>query len=374
MITADLEPARPRSQRLWPSLRTKETPLPLMTAARIHAVYRTCAIFILAGTAIQITGGDPPGPNRADEPRAQEWSQKKSEDFILTVATGWGKKHRCVTCHTNGLGLTALAGSKDSRYQDLRTFAQGYLERYLVDKEAPKGRRGAVEGMVMTTAMLTISDMKSTGKLSAITRKALGWSFEEMSPSGSWEDWLQCGWPPFEVDEHFGVAVMALALGHTPASYRRTSSARSGTRRLLNWMKKNPPVNLHQKGMRMWAGKHLKGVLTTKNRKRWIDDLLAAQRADGGLALRDLGPQWRRADGSELDDASDAYATAFALHTLRQAGMSAEEPQLERMASWLKREQRESGRWFTRSPHRDGKHYVSHAATSLAIMALRDKD
>ncbi|MAB78297.1 MAG: hypothetical protein CMJ89_02985 [Planctomycetes bacterium] len=321
--------------------------------------------------APQQARGARPDTNRADELRSTQWSLERAEDFALRVSTQWSQQRQCITCHTNGLGLAALAGSDDERYTELRSFAQGYLKRYVIDKESPKGSRGAVEGLVMTTAMLTISDMETTGDLTPVTRAGLRWCMEAISPSGAFEDWMQCGWPPFEVDEHFGVAVIALALGHAPARDRRTTTVRRGTKRLLAWMRKNEPINLHQKGMRLWAGNHLDGVLTTKERRRWIDDLLAVQREDGGVALRDLGENWRRADGSELEDSSDAYATAFTLHTLREAGVPSSRPELMKMGAWLKREQRESGRWFSRSPHHDGKHFISHAATLLAIMALR---
>jgi len=310
-------------------------------------------------------------PNRADEPRAKLWSFERGEDFAMQASIQWSEQRKCVTCHTNGLALVALAGSKDRRYEELRGFAQGYLKRFIIDGDGTTGRRGAVEGLVMTTAMLTISDMQTTGKLAPVTKAGLSWCLETLSTSGAFEGWLQCGWPPFEVDKHFGVAVFGLALGHAPVSDRRTESARRGIKRLLGWMRENQPINLHQKGMRLWAGSHLDGVLTAKARRLWIAELLAVQREDGGIALRDLGENWRRADGSELVNSSDSYATAFTLHVLREAGVPTSRPELKKMTAWLKRAQRESGRWFSRSPHHDGKHFISHAATCFAIMALR---
>ncbi len=322
------------------------------------------------GTAQQASS-DRLAPNRADEPRAKLWSLERGEDFALQASIQWSEQRKCITCHTNGLALAALAGSKDRRYQELRSFAQGYLKRFILDGEKSTGRRGAVEGLVMTTAMLTISDMETTGKLTPGTRAGLRWCLDALSTSGAFEGWLQCGWAPFEVDQHFGVAVLGLALGYAPVSDRQTESARRGIKRLLGWMRKNQPVNLHQKGMRLWAGSRLDGVLTAKARRLWIAELLAVQREDGGVALRDLGEDWRRADGSELSESSDAYATAFTLNALREAGLPTSRPELKKMAAWLKRAQRESGRWFSRSPHHDGKHYISHAATCFAVMALR---
>ena len=32
--------------------------------------------------------------------------------------------------------------------------------------------------------------------------------------------------------------------------------------------------------------------------------------------------------------------------------------------------QRESGRWFTRSLYKDSRHFLSHAGTNMAVLAL----
>ena len=41
---------------------------------------------------------------------------------------------------------------------------------------------------------------------------------------------------------------------------------------------------------------------------------------------------------------------------------------------WLRLNQREEGDWYTRSPRRDGKHYISRAATAFALMALKETE
>jgi squalene-hopene/tetraprenyl-beta-curcumene cyclase len=58
------------------------------------------------------------------------------------------------------------------------------------------------------------------------------------------------------------------------------------------------------------------------------------------------------------------------VYVLRQAGMQAPEEPLQRAVAWLKANQRESGRWFTRSLNNDKAHYITHAGTGFAVMAL----
>ena len=314
------------------------------------------------------------GPNTATEPRARTFSLRRAINFSDKVALRWEQKYSCVTCHTNGLYLIARTGlaKKDPPYRRARDFAQEYLDSYVVKKKRPSGQRGAVEGIVATTCFLTISDMQTTKRLGKTTRKALKQMWAVQDADGSWGDWLKCGWPPFESDDHFGVTLAAIAVGTTPASYRRTKEAKLGTRRLLKWLQTHPPKNLHHKGMMMWAGASLKGILDVPSRKRWTAELIARQRKDGGWRLADLGAgAWKRPKDVLTDLPSDAYATAFAVLILRKAGLPADEDQIIRGLAWLRQNQRESGRWFVRSPKRDGKHFISHAATMFSLMAFR---
>jgi hypothetical protein len=69
---------------------------------------------------------------------------------------------------------------------------------------------------------------------------------------------------------------------------------------------------------------------------------------------------------------SEAYPTAFAVYVLQQTGALADDAAVHEGVLWLREHQREGGDWFTRSPRRDGKHYISRAATAFALMALAE--
>jgi hypothetical protein len=84
-----------------------------------------------------------------------------------------------------------------------------------------------------------------------------------------------------------------------------------------------------------------------------------------------LVADWNRSDGLEQDPkTSDGYGTGFVVYVLRRAGLTADDARLQRGIAWLKANQRESGRWFTRSLNKDGKHFISHAGTAFAVLAL----
>ena len=71
---------------------------------------------------------------------------------------------------------------------------------------------------------------------------------------------------------------------------------------------------------------------------------------------------------------ADGYGTGLVIHVARRAGFPATDPRLVRGIRWLETHQRESGRWFTRSLAKDGRHFLTHAGTAFAVLALRACD
>jgi squalene-hopene/tetraprenyl-beta-curcumene cyclase len=187
---------------------------------------------------------------------------------------------------------------------------------------------------------------------------------------GAW-DWNKHDLPPLEYDEYFGAVFGAMGVGFAPEGYAQSDGARAGLLKLRRYFAENPPPNLHHKAWLLFASLRLEGVMTKPQRDQTIGDLLALQRDDGGWNLPSLGP-WNRLDGSPNDvrGPSDGYATGFVVYLLRQTGMPAEEKPFQRGVQWLRTNQRESGRWFTRSLNADRGHYLTNAGTAFALLAL----
>ena len=79
-----------------------------------------------------------------------------------------------------------------------------------------------------------------------------------------------------------------------------------------------------------------------------------------------------RADKSEqTPNISDGYGTGFTLYVLHRAGVAADDPAIVKGIKWLKSNQRESGRWFTRSLVKDETHYLTHVGSAFAVMAIQ---
>jgi squalene-hopene/tetraprenyl-beta-curcumene cyclase len=113
-------------------------------------------------------------------------------------------------------------------------------------------------------------------------------------------------------------------------------------------------------------------LVSDGDRGETVKELLSLQQEDGGWSLASLG-NWQRGDKTPQDTkTSDGYGTGFVLFVLRQSGVQADDPAIQCGIRWLKAHQRESGRWFTRSLHKDNKHYITHAGTAFAVMALAE--
>ena len=62
--------------------------------------------------------------------------------------------------------------------------------------------------------------------------------------------------------------------------------------------------------------------------------------------------------------------TGLAVLVLREAGVPAEDPRLKKAVKWLLANQRESGRWWTRSLNTDKYHYITYSGTAYPLLAL----
>lgn len=313
----------------------------------------------------------PPEPNRADEPTAEKFSLERALHFLDSASLEWQQSWQCFTCHTNVSYLIARPSvSADApAHREVRKYAEELVSL----RWSEVGERFDAE-VVALAAALALNDAATTKKLHPLTRIALDKMWTGQRPEGDWKWPTGCRWPPMESDDHYGVTLATIAVGAAPDDYAKTPAAVAGLAKVRTYLKQHPPENLHHKGMMLWAGSLVGDLLTAEVRASYVNELRAAARPDGGWAFSRLYP-WKRGDEKEQDlDASDGYGTAFAVFALRKAGVAADDPTVSRGIEWLKTHQRASGRWFTRSLNKDNEHFISHAASAYAVMALASCD
>jgi squalene-hopene/tetraprenyl-beta-curcumene cyclase len=310
------------------------------------------------------------GPNRSDEAVAASVSMRKARQFLDEAALAWTRGLRCGTCHTNYaymIGRPSL-GAGTPASEQVRRFFENYAASFDTDQE----RVEWPTQVVATAVTLSLNDAATTGRLHAMTREALEWMWTLQRDDGSW-NWIKTERPPLEADDYYGAVFAAVGAGHAPDGYAGSPAAKPGLERLRAYLARNAPPNLHHETMLLWASTRLPDLMPGEGQAATIAKLLAVQRADGGWSLPSLG-NWIRRDGTPNDRQrapSDGYGTGFVVYVLRQTGMPATHPAIARAVEWLKANQRESGRWFTRSLSQDTYHFISHAGTAYAVMALK---
>jgi squalene-hopene/tetraprenyl-beta-curcumene cyclase len=256
---------------------------------------------------------------------------------------------------------------------------------------------------VLNAVILTSADAaQRLREPSAPTKKALARLWETQRPDGRW-DWLEFGLEPWETTEavYHGATFAAFAVGTAPGPH--DAAATAGIARLRAYLTANYPAQqLYNRTWALLSSTRLKHVVTDAQRAALIDELVRAQRADGGWSLEAMGPwRWSKTappvkSPGDLDAAlvsqSDGYATGLVVYTLKQAGVGASHAAVRKGIQWLEANQRATavpdvpGRaWHAHSLNYDREHggekgepwrrlFMSDTATAFAILALADED
>lgn len=328
-----------------------------------------CLVFLLGGILFSadmtITSENiaDPGPNRADEPFIEEFSYAAAVRFMDSVSLAWQKQRKCFACHSNYAFLLArpVVAYDIPVHKTIRSALEHLAEN-------PRQKTWVTES-VMVASILAQNDAATTGKLHPSTRKALDQIWTLQREDGGWT-WQNDNAPPSEIDDHYGVTMAAIGVGLAPEYYSKTPKAINGLKKIRDYLRNNPPANMHHRAMKMLASLHVDGIMTNDECQEVIEDLLALQKSDGGWGVATLG-NWKRSDDKEQDyESSDGYGTGFVLYILRSVGVPANDPRIQKGIAWLKTHQRAGGRWFTRSLRNDSKHYLTYSGTAYSILAL----
>lgn len=308
-----------------------------------------------------------------EEPYAAEFSMEKAARYLDRSALNWQKTKNCATCHTN-LFYMAARPALTSTLPDsgeVRSFYEDY-RKVRWQKKGPTLAQGFYPIVVGTG--LTFNDIQTTGKLSDVSREVLDIMWTVQRDDGGWR-WPHCDYAPLEIDDHYGVTLAALTVGIAPDGYADTPQARAGLEKLRRYLKNNPPKSLHHRAMIAWSSLRVEGIATEKQRSAALEELLALQLDDGGWSTSGFLTDWKglaRDDGEPLDThTSDGYGTGFVIVVARELGVAKDDPRLRRGIEWIRSNQRESGKWFTRSPVTECGNLISNVGSAYVILAMQ---
>ena len=309
---------------------------------------------------------DPPA--NGEEPLAKQFSAIAAARALDTSVRLWQQENRCIQCHANmhyGLArpLSNHLLPQPAEYDTLLC--------ELVEHRWPeKGLRYPMEPVVASMAL--VSEDQASGVLRPVTRKALEKMLGTQRPDGGWT-WNP-GAPKAFIREYEGTLLAALNLVSAPGDFQNTAPAQKALARIRDYVLKHPPPSAYGKAMLLWASSRMVGLADKPMRDAIIDRLFSLRSPDGGWAIENLIVGTMSFEGlqADLQRPSDAYATGFVIHVLRQAGLHGSDERLRPTLDWLKTHQRESGRWFVPSFTARPNHVLSNSATAWAVVALAE--
>ena len=323
----------------------------------------------------------------ADEPLLTTFSLKKAGDYLENGAIAWTRKRKCVSCHTTGTYMQVrplLSEVLGKPSTEIRNLFVEQLERFQ-SMDANESREGANPAQVVYIAAgLAEWDRQITGKLSPPTKQALNLMLSLQEDNGTWGS--ETTWPPLESSEFQEATVAAMAVTTAPGWLEnlKDEDLRQGVTRLHGYLRETIPPHNYGRVVLLWAATRMPNLIPKSRKQKIVRMIKKHQRKDGGWSIRSFATPEEWGEGNraeklreELDfnnPSSDGHMTGLALLVLRAAGVSKEKKFIQRGVEWLKANQRESGRWWTRSLNTEKRHYITYTGTAYPLLALMKCD
>lgn len=330
----------------------------------------------------------------ADEPRVKAFgpeSLQAAAKYLEVGAASWLRGRACVNCHTTGPYLTDFTAAAKHFGQPNEevfvNFAKAVpAEIEEVHETNQKGHKfypGAFSS-VWRSAGLAEWDRNVTGKLSEATDRSLREMFARQSANGAFVSHGEVEIPHITTDFELSLqAARAITAAPGWLAGLKDETLLARVEKLKEWLKTAPPKNDFDRVLKLQLAHYLPECVPQSERDAALSLLTSKQHEDGGWSTRDMSPieDWHYEMSptvvnliKNLPDAtkpeSDAYMTALAIVLMRQNNIPVADPRIQRALSWLKREQRASGRWWMHSLYRGNYHYTTYIATIEAIKAL----
>ena len=317
-----------------------------------------------------------------DEPVRHEFSLELASQYTEQGAVAWTRGQKCVTCHTNGTYLAlrpSLSGPLGEPSQEVRDLFVKLLRNGTRQLGSSRGLGDS--HLIYIARGLAEWDAHVSGELSEDTSLALEQLFKRQLPTGVWKPILE-SWPPLESSAFQEATVAAMAVGVAPGWLAGLTDQRlkAGVERLKDYFRTVEPPHDYGRVVLLWASAQLPGLLEESGKAEIVELIRRKQQADGGWSIRTFARPEQWGDGSRAEKlrnendasnpSSDGHQTGLAVIALREAGVSAQDPAIRRAVHWILRNQRQSGRWWTRSLNTDKYHFITYSGTLYPLLAL----
>ena len=319
------------------------------------------ALRIPAQPAQRSAAGTPPATGAARK------AVERALPLIRDVSANFVARGGCVACHAqpltemavthaHALGWTAPIPEAEARVAAAQLAGEVPLLTQLIDAG------GRPDSVVYQTMQMAEAKVPSSRLTDTIVRYLAA----KQRQDGRWEGIGGTRAPIQDGDaSRTAMAIRTLAVYATPAL---ASTYRERITRAAAWLDAQTPISTEDRVMQLlglhWAGASHASSSTTR-----VAQLKSLQRADGGWGQTQFLP-------------SDAYATGQVIYTLRQVGVPASDPALQRGAAFLVTSQAQDGSWHVKNramklqPYFESgfpyghDQWISHAGSAWAVMGL----
>src|SRR5579871_1734103 len=297
-----------------------------------------------AAQALREGGATAVETNRAAFKEASRPAVERSLALIQTGMKTFAGRVQCGSCHHQGLGMMALGTAQQHGFPVDRELVGNYLKH--------AGEDGQRMGPLIHQALTDLNVARTVPAVD-IQDFAIGAGYMfsglvaqgipsnpglqelaqflamQQSAEGYWGYGMERG--PMQ-SSYLTSTALTLQVLHAYGSHEGQGSVVDAITRARQWLSTVATPHTEDKSSRLlglkWAG------ASQEERARSVQELLAAQRKDGGWAQQpSLG--------------SDAYATGMALYALHVGGeLSTDDPAYQRGVQFLLRTQDEDGSWY----------------------------
>lgn len=322
-------------------------------------------------------------PASATEAVRETFSLEAAVDYINKGTTAWNKGRKCVACHTNASymairpSLTKALGKPSVENRDF--FVNALKELKGMDRRKLRGGTRPAQAIYIA-AGLAEWDAHVTGQLSAETSEALEFMFQRQEKTGTWGS-LNC-WPPHESSAYHLATVAAQAAATAPGWLKSVENEELTERieKLKTYLRTTKTPHDYGRVLLLWASTRMDGLLKEGQKEELIKMIWSHQQKDGGWSIRTFAKpdEWGNGNRAEKlrgepefkNPPSDGHQTGLALLVLRESGVRADDARIQKGVQWLLANQRQSGRWWTRSLNTDKFHFVTYSGTIYPLSAL----
>src|SRR5262249_53698217 len=334
----------------------------------------------------------------ADEPKVKAFGPetvKAVAKYLDDGAHHWVREKSCLACHSTGVYL--VEGSALTK--QLGKPSEEVLKDFVasVPKNPGKPGDGNAATSVWRSSGLASWDRHVEGKLSEHTARSLRHTVMIL-PNDNMYDTIKLIEIPY-ITTRFELTVQAMrAMVTAPGWLANLEDAELLVRinRIMKFLREHRPINDYELALKLQLANLQPELVSKEERAAAIAMLWRKQQPDGGWSTRRMSDllkwrlevhpatesqPWKEAMDptvvkliQNLPDAanpgSDPYMTAFAIVLLRESGVPASDQRIQRGITWLKENQRETGRWWMYSLYRGNYNYITYIATAQALRAL----